>query len=132
MRALTAEAAVANGITKRERQAINSESLPGIIEQTVSGPALKAMRARADPRARTFKAVPLTSAMIIVPTRLPSAGPPACLTACERQVESPKTAHCFCFCGSLRGTFLSFLVNVYIYTLFTAHWDNTRFIRNDF
>ena len=78
VRALTAEAAVANGITKRERQAINSESLPGIIEQTVSGPALKATRARA----RTFKAVPLTSAMIIVPTRLPSAYQSACPPAC--------------------------------------------------
>ena len=54
--ALTTEAA--NGKT-REKAAINLESLPGIIEQTARTAAAR----------ETSKAVPLTSAMIIIPTR---------------------------------------------------------------
>jgi hypothetical protein len=39
---------------KEKAAPINSESLPGIIEQTVSGPALKATRARARALSKLF------------------------------------------------------------------------------
>ena len=104
--------------------AINLESLPGIIEQT-------ARNASAPDRPRKRQARTRFQSCDNAPARttarlawLPSCLPDSPHARSMRRTSRGKPAFALssdCFCGSLRGTFLSFLVNVYIYTLYNTH-----------